>query len=152
MVYDLERALSIASPSDWYRASQAQIKAFSPAIFNAFEGLGGPSPSLSFPFSSILSLSPPAAISSFLPRSLDCRLVLLLYPTYLSQGLSHVLSQAYPDFTWDPSRFSPKMQGKRASQRALFNVVKELYPGEEVLEEWSDPERLRYSRSKQPMR
>lgn len=65
-------------------------------------------------------------------------------------GLSRVLSQAYPDYTWTSSSFSITQQGRRATQRALLKSIQLIFPKELIIEEFRRPD-LIFEGSGSPM-
>lgn len=66
-------------------------------------------------------------------------------------GLSVLLTRFYPDQIWQPSLFSPSLQARRSSQRALVVAVRRLFPETVIEEEWQPP-LARYPESGAPMR
>lgn len=59
------------------------------------------------------------------------------------KSLYNLLTEFYPEIDWDESRL--KMRDKRSAQRWLFLQVKELFPNEEVIEDFIYSEKERTS-------
>jgi hypothetical protein len=58
-----------------------------------------------------------------------------LYSKFSSLGAA--LEYAYPDFSWDLSKFS--LAGKKSRQRWLKVMIENLLPGIEIIEDYQDP-------------
>jgi hypothetical protein len=59
-----------------------------------------------------------------------------LYHKFVTLGVA--LQYAYPEISWDQSKFSNK--GKKSLQRWLKVMIEELLPGIEIVEEYQHPE------------
>lgn len=51
-------------------------------------------------------------------------------------GLVNLLHKFYPNFNWNFSFFQKPNRGSNKTQNILFNFIKELYPNQEVYQEY----------------
>jgi hypothetical protein len=63
-------------------------------------------------------------------------------------GLNNLLTKVFPEVDWTIANFANR--GKRSTQRLLRLALEELFPNEELIEEYNDP-RMRFPSSNAPM-